>query len=199
MQKLKKCFILLLIVPTIFLCSCSKFKPTCKEVSSVSYYFEDIIACEFFKDLPNKNITLSNITQSKLNKSMLDSYAQFTLKAKSAEIYHLYIEYIYFKIYTTESSDYEMNVNINLDNVVSEDEVGLENPSETTYSNIYSTITKKGNTAVFKVYVNKVVRSATGLTLTIDILNNETYNTDPNTKLKWTIFDFKIYGESRAY
>lgn len=199
MQKLKKCFILLLILPTVLLCSCSKFKPNCKALSSLSYYFETDINCEYFKDLPKNTISLDSLTNSKLNKSMINSYASFTLKSKTAETYHLYIEYIYFKIYTNESSDYEFSVNINLDNVISESDVGKENPEETTYSNTYSTVTKKDNVAIFKVYVNKVVQSATGFTLTIDILNNETYITDPNTNLKWALYDFKIYGESRAY
>lgn len=199
MQKFKNYFIILLCVPILFLCSCSNFKPKCKEIPSVGYYFEDEVSCDYFQDLETNTISINNLTDSKLNKSTLNPYAKFTLKAKSAEIYHLYIEYIYFKVYTSESSEYEMNVNVDITNVIDENEVGKENPTETEYSNTYSCITKKNNVAIFKIYVNKVVRTATGLELTIDILNNETYLSNPETNLKWTIFDFKIYGESRAY
>lgn len=198
MQKIKNYFITLLCIPIIFLCGCTK-KPICEAITDLSYYYESNITCDLFKDLPDKTVNLSNLTKSKLDKSMLDSYAQITLKAKSAEIYHMYIEYLYFKVYTNETSEFELNVNINITNAVKEEDISVQEPEDNTFTTTYSCIAKAKNTATFKVYVNRTIATATGSTITIDILESEIYATNSETSFKWCIFDFKILGESRAY
>ena len=179
-------------------CGCDKFDPKCKELKSLSYYYGDTISCDLF-NLPSKNITMQNFTKSKLDKGMLDAYAKFTLTAKSAEVYHLYIEYIYFKLYTNKTSEFEMNVNIEITNVVEESNINSTTNKDTTYTNTYSCIAKENNNAIFKIYVNRTVANANGSIINIDILNSEIYTTNPETTFKWCIYDFKIYGESRAY
>ena len=198
MKKLKNILIVLLIIPVMLLCGCDNIKTVCKAIPSVGYYFEDTVDCEIF-NLPERETNLSNLTSSKLNKAMLDSYAQLTLTAKSAEIYHLYIEYIYFKVYMNNSSEFDFQINFNMTNVINESDVGIAGVEDNEYSNTYTTRTIKNSIAHFKIYVNRVVASATGSKITIDILNSEIYATDEKTSFKWCIYDFKIYGESRAY
>ena len=198
MKNLKKIFVMLVIIPVMLLCGCNKFKPTCKAIESLNYYFEDNIKCEIF-NLPEKTLSFDQLTSSKLDKTLLDSYAQFTLTAKSAEIYHLYIEYIYFMVYTNEDSEYDMNIYIDISNVVKEEDIGKSDVEDNKYSNMYTCRARKNGKSVFKVYVNRTVATATGLKLTINILNSEIYATDEETLFRWAIYDFKIYGESRAY
>ena len=198
MKKLKKLLIMLILIPTMILSGCNNVKSTCKAIPSVEYYFEDVVTCEVF-NLPQREIYLSNITNSKLNKVMLDSYAQFTITAKSAEAYHLYIEYIYFKVYMTEDSEFDFNVNINMTNVIKESDVGVSGVEDNTYTNMYACKAKKNSTAHFKIYLDRVVATSTGSKITIDILNSEIYATNEETTFKWCIYDFSIYGESRAY
>jgi len=199
MQLIKKCFVIMLCLPIIMLCACSKSKPTCKEVSALDYYFENDIKCNLFNNLPDKNITLADITSSKLDKTKLDSYAKLTFTAKSVEIYHMYIEYIYFKLYTNQSSEFEMNVNIEITNAVNESDVHTAEPKDNKYINTYSCIAKENNIATFKVEVKRTIATVTGAQITFDILDSEIYATNPETHFKWCIYDFKIYGESRAY
>ena len=198
MKKLKNILIMFLFIPAMLLCSCSDVKSVCSAVPSVEYYFNETVDCEIF-NLPEREMNLTNLTNPKLNKAMLDTYAQFTLTAKPAEIYHLYIEYIYFKVYMNENSEFDFQININMTNVIKESDVGVKDVEDTEYSNTYSTRTIKNSTAHFKIYVNRIVATATGSKITIDILNSEIYATNEETSFKWCIYDFQIFGESRAY
>lgn len=200
MNKMKKILTMLLIIPVMLLCSCNKFKPECSEIPSLSYYYKDSVDCEIF-NLPQKTLTIADLQNEKVQKHLLDSYAQITLTANSAEAYHLYIEYIYFKVYTNLDSEYAMNVDINITNVISEENIGKSDLSDEdkNYKNTYACQARKESTAVFKVYVGRTIATATGSKITIDILSSEIYATDEKTNFRWLIYDFKIYGESRAY
>lgn len=198
MKKLKNILIMFLFIPAMILCGCDDIKSNCNAVHSVEYYFEETIDCDIF-NLPEREQYLSNLTNPKVNKQMLDSYAQLTFTAKPAEIYHLYIEYIYFKVYMNQDSEFDFQLNINMTNVINESDVGVSDVEDNEYTNMYSCKVKKNSSAVFKIYVNRVVATSTGSVLTIDILNSEIYATDEDTSFKWCIYDFKIYGESRAY
>ena len=95
-NSLKKLFITLICLPVLLLCSCGGVKPTCKEIPSLAYYYGNTVSCDIFNESAKKTINTSSLTSSKLNKDMLDKYGQLTFSGKSAEMYHLYIEYIYF-------------------------------------------------------------------------------------------------------
>ncbi|MBQ8424636.1 MAG: hypothetical protein IJX17_01285 [Clostridia bacterium] len=199
-HKIKNYLIAILCIPVIFFCGCSKNKPSYDAVENLSYYFQENVECNLFKELPNKTVKLKTLTSSKLDKnSMLDAFAKITLKANGPEFYHMYIEYICFKVYTNETSDFELNVNIELTNAINEEDVNKIEPEDNKFETIYSCIAKKNNTAEFRVYVNRTIATTTGSTLSFNILDSEIYATDPDTNFKWCIFDLKIHGESKAY
>ena len=189
------------IIPTLMLCGCDNFKPTCNEINSVAYYFGDSVSCEFFGDLPTKDVLMTDITSEKLNKDLANSYAQITLKTKTPnKAFHLYIEYLYFKVYMTEDSEFDLNVNVTVTNVITENNVGVSDVTDTTFETTMTCHSKKDKSTVFKVYVDRVVAKGTEpATIVIDILNSEIYATNPETTFEWCIYNFTIYGESRAY
>ena len=197
-NSLKKIFVLLICIPVLFLCSCGGVKPTCKALPSLSYYFGNTVSCDIFNQSDKKSINTNSLENSKLNKDMLDKYAQLTLTGKSAEMYHLYIEYIYFKIYTNEESEFQLDVNINMTNVINESDIGNSEVENTTFSNTYACVAKKKGTVQVKIEVKRTVATATGSTLTIDVLTSDMF-ADTESNFKWCIYDFKIYGESRSY
>ena len=115
-NRIKNLFILLICLPAILLTSCGKDKPKCNEVTS-SYYFKNEITCDIFNETNQRKITIDSISGSKANLDTLDAYAKMTFSGNSAEMYHFYIEYVYFKVYTNETSDFELNLNLNITNV----------------------------------------------------------------------------------
>ena len=197
---LKKIFTILICLPVIFLCSCGGVKPTCDALPSVSYYYGNSISCNIFNQDETKTINTTSITNKKLNKDMLDAYAQFTLNGKSAEMYHLYIEYIYFKIYTNEDSEFQLDINVNLTNVIKESDIGNSElkDEDKVFTNTYAAPAKKKGTVQVKIEVKRTVATATGSKLTIDVLTSDMF-AEENSTFKWCIYDFKIYGESRSY
>ena len=196
-NKLKNLFILVICLPVMLLCSCGGEKPKCKQVNS-TYYYNNEIACDIFNDSAQRKITIDSISGSKVNIDTIGAYAKMTFTGKSAELFHFYIEYIYFKVYTNEASEYELNLNINITNAIKEEDIKKDNVDDKTYSNTFSCQTKQNGVVQVKAKIDRVIATATGTTLTIDALTSDMF-IDTETTFKWTIFDFKIYGEARAY
>ena len=195
---LKQILCFCLCVSVVVFSGCGGIKPSCKTVPSVAYYYGDNVTCDIFNQSDQKTICMSSLTSSKLDKSMADAYAKLTFTGKSAEIFHLYIEYIYFKVYTNEDSEFQLDVNVNITNIINESDVGNSEVEDTNFSNTYSCIAKKDGVAQFRIEVKRTVATATGSVLTIDVLTSDMFASEDST-FKWCIYDFKIYGESRSY
>lgn len=199
-NKLKSFLLLVLCIPVIFLVSCGKSKtPELK----LDYYFNSSIATSFFNQTSTRNLTIKDLTASKPNKDLLDSYAEIILSSHSdqSRVYHLYIDYIEFYIYTNEDSEFDFDINVTIENVIDESQIGKE-PEEKTFTGTYSTKPKKNKSAKYTVPVNKVVATATdGTSIKFDILNTEIYNTPNDTEVtfRWTLYGLEIHAEARAY
>ena len=196
-KSLKKLLITLLIFPVIILCSCGKDIFTCKTVSA-QFYFKEEITCDIYRETSQQKLNISSIIGDKVDLNTLSAYAKLTFSGNSAELFHLYIEYISFKVYTNESSDYSLDININLTNVIKEEDVGKDGVEDNTFSNTYSCQAKANGSVQVNAKIDRVVATATGSTLTIDALTSDMFVSSDST-FKWTIYDFKIYAESRAY
>ena len=199
-NKLKRVLLLFLCIPLIFFASCGKNK-TAK--INLDYYFETNIATSFFNQTSTRNLTIKDLTASKPNKDLLDSYAEIILKSHSdqARVYHLYIDYIEFYVYTNEDSEFDFNINVTIENVIDESQVGKE-PEDKKFTETYSTKPQKNKSAKFTVAVNKVVANATnGTSIKFDILNTEIFNTPNDTEVtfRWTLYGLEIHAEVRAY
>lgn len=212
---LKRLLSLILCLPVLLLVGCGSKKPSCKVINDLSYYYQSTVSADIFNVVKTENdesstpgntepttltkkIELSTMTSSKLKKERADAFAALTIKAKSAEVFHLYIEYIYFKVYTNQTSEFPLDINITVSNVIYESEVGNADVEENTFSNTYQISPKKGKSYIVKAKVGRVVATATGSQIVIDVLTSDMFAQE-NSSFKWMIYDFKIYGESRAY
>ena len=83
-------------------------------------------------------------------------------------------------------------------NVVHESDIGKNDVEDKTFSNTYACVAKKKGTVQVKIKVKRTVATATGSTLTIDVLTSDMFG-DPESNFKWCIYDLKFYGESRSY
>ena len=198
-KQLKSIFAILLCLPILFFTACGKTNKGCKELKSLSFYFNESVSCEIVRQTEKRNLNLSILTSSKPNLDYLDSYATLTFTANSAQVYHLYIEYISFKVYTSEASESDLNISISLTNAINENDVGKSNVEDNKYSNIVPCQAKEKNSIQCKVKVDRIIATATGAKLTIDAITQSDMFIDEDSEFKWMIYDLKIYGESRAY
>lgn len=192
----------ILCIPVIMLTACSD------KSLKISTYFTETKAV-----LANNNtasITIDDITGSKPNKDVAREYYQITLVADPDWIYKMFIESIKFKVYTHNSVDSEVVVTITITNAITEyDAKNADLTKLTDEQKIFTQTSsfkpsEKGSVEInFKV--NRVLGFAnakTGSTITIDIseyLGGINTNNGNITPLVWTIYSFKIYGESKTY
>lgn len=194
-----------LCIPLIFLCGCSGKKKTKLGAIDIDTYFSSTTATTIYYEgqtVTTKTNT-SNLTLKKPNKEIIDRYESFEIKANAEWIYKMYIDYIYFYVYTSESSSSELVVNISITNAVAESDIGKELDENAKYETQASLIPQKDGSTLCEVAIKRVIATATGATLTFDILNSvPQVFLDENGKdngLKWIIYGLEIHGESRAY
>ncbi len=187
----------LIICLPLALCGCSGVKSKLKPLN-LSVYYNDKAACSVYNKTEGIGVDLSDLTAKKPNKDLLAAYTDFEIKANAEWVYKLYIDYIYFKVYTNTSSS-EMMINISITNLASENDI--ENPNDDFHADC-SIIPEKDGEFICEVKVKKVIATATGSTITFDIFNStEVFHDNKGNDIgfKWTIYDLKFYAEHRTY
>ena len=197
-QKLLKLLTAILCVPAILFCGCSQIKSDLKTIN-LSTYYSDKVVCSTYGKSKTSTLSLTDFTSKEPRTNLIGQYTEFEVQANGAWMYKMYIDYIYFYVYTNIATDYQMTVNVSLTNLA--DESNLQNPTDD-FSKDCSLIPKENGKFLCEVEVKKVVPTATGTTLTIDILNTIEVFTDIEGKdsgFKWMIYGLEFYAESRAY
>lgn len=196
-KTIKKLLSFILIIPCLFVCACSNTKT---DPINLSGYYESPIETSILVGglTKTKELTLDDISSKKPVTAKLDTYLKFTFVAKSDFIYKMYIEKIEFYVYANQDAS-EMTLNLAISNLADEDKLS----SPETLTKDQAIIPQKGESILVSYDINKVVATATGSAIAIDILesknNTLTDSTGNETGFKWIIHGFKIYGESRAY
>ena len=205
-NKLKSIFVLALCLPAFLLCGCKKKTPSI----DLNYYFNQNVMCSFFGSRSSSNaLTVDCLTQKKLNTDYLDRYAEIIVSSNGGDknnitkVYHLYIDYIKFYVYTNESYDGDLVINLTISNVINVGETNLTDTDKKHISNL-SMKPQAGESAEFVVDIQKVVATLSdGCSISFDILTNEIFSgnqsiDDLNT-FKWMIYGLEIHAEPRAY
>ncbi len=195
-QKILNLIIAFVCLPALLLCGCSSKKSKLKTIN-IATYFENNISCSV-RNKTDTTLSISDLTAKEPNVQLANQYLDFEVKSNSVWTYKLYIDYIFFKIYTNMDSS-QLTINLSLTNVASEDD--LQNPSDDFTQNASIVPTKNGE---FNCWfeVKRVIPSAVGTKLTIDIHNStEVFFDELNNEneFKWMIYDLQIYAESRTY
>ena len=196
---MRKIITAILCIPVIVLCACSS-KTSKLDAINASAYFEEATIYYTYNDSHSKTMTFESLLAKKPNKTLADQYIQFEVKAIPAMIYKMYIDYIYFYVYTTKETTSEMTVNVSITNLCNEWD--FENVTDD-FTADCSLIPQKDGSTRCEIKVQKVVATlAKTTTLKFDILNTtEVFKDDKNqdNNFKWLIYGLEICGESRAY
>lgn len=200
-RKIFNFLIMLICVPAIILCGCSKKKSNLPKIDA-SEYFENSVSALTYNSTNAKTLKFETLTAKNVNPLDVDNFTEIKITAKSALVYKMYIDCIYFYVYANNTTNTEMVINVSITNLVSEDEISNEN-SIKTIEETCSFIPKKNGSVLCKVDIQKTIATATGCTITFDIYNstNGTVADDNgnSTNFKWTIYDLSFYAEHRTY
>ena len=200
MKKLKQSLFIFLLLPVMFFCGCSKSNTKPQDFTA---YFSDKLTCTLYNKSGTKNIPTSVVASSTPNLDYADKYISIEATARPEWFYKMYIENIYFYVYTSHEATTEMIVNVTLTNVVDEKDIENKDAENKTLEAECSFYPQAGNSTLCKVEVNKVVATATTTTITFDI-NNSVFGivcseTGEKNDFKWLIYGIEIVGESRSY
>ena len=205
MKKLKKSIFIFLMLPVMFLCGCSKsnIKP-----QDFNAYFNDKVSCYIYKNngtSSSKDISAKTLAASTPDFDYADKYISLEATAKGEWLYKMYVESIYFYVYTSHEAATEMIINVTLTNFVEEKNINNKNTTdeEKTLTAQCSFFPQEGNSTLCKVEVNRVVATATTTKIKFDINNSVhgilcTELSEPN-DFKWLIDGLEIVGDSRTY
>ena len=201
-NKLLKIFTFLLCLPALFLCACGETPSSLPSINVSRYYGSGAITT-LYNDTNKGQISIGDLTSSKVNTDTIGSYVQIELSGNRNWLYKMYIDCITFYVYTNESRDTEMIVNVSISNLADENN---RNNAQTFSAEPARFKPTAGEATLCTINVGKVVSSATDANsdfLKFDILNcvNSTVadSSGNETNFKWTIYGLTIYGESRSY
>lgn len=186
--------VLVLCLPAMFLCGCKNNKPKLPAINTARY-FEKNVSASVYGKVSKRNLDISTLTKSSANKANLDQFVQYELTGDGSWIYKMYIESIYFYVYTSSATENAIEITFNMTN--------LANESDLTKT---ETITKtcpvkpgKNKSTLCKFDIGMVVATATTTKISIDITQTTGIEMMFNDGFKWMIYDLTIYGESRSY
>jgi len=197
---MKKIAILIL---TLFISSTALLFAGCsdglKPINMSVYYNTNVDSIVYTNDISsNRTLDLSTVTASSADWSKMDKYYDFNFSANASWIYKMYIERIEFYVLCNETTNEEMSINLKITNLAPED--NLSNIS--THTDMKSHHPTENVAQKYTFDINKVVVTATGSKITLDIDQSTSLisiKNNPNNNFKWIIYGFKIYGESREY
>lgn len=190
-------FAILITTSTFLFSACSN--GTLKPINMSVYYNNNVSATAYKNDASNsKTLDITSLTSSKPDRSKMDKYLDFTFSANGSWIYKMYIDRIEFYVLSNETTSSQMTITLNITNTAKE--TNLSDPA--THSDIKSHNPEANIAQKYTFEINKVIATATGSKLTLDISeSSELISTknDPDNNFSWIIYDFKIIGESREY
>ncbi len=195
-SKIFNLIISLLCIPVIVLCGCSNKRSELPKIASAAY-LENTVTYTSYDSTKEQTLDISEFLLDKVEPLNIRAFEQVTITAKSAWIYKMYIDRIYFNFYSNKTTDSEMIIKLTMTNLVNEENIGNSNSIETIELN-FPFIAKAGGSVLCIFDIEKTVATATGSKITIDIyesLNNDLIASE----FKWTIYGLEIYGEHRTY
>lgn len=195
-SKILNLIIAIFCIPVLFLCGCSNKRSELPKVEA-SVYIEDVAKYTTFDNSKEQSLKIDEFISPDLNPQNIKNFEKITITAKSSWIYKMYIDKIYFNFYSNKTTDTEMIVKLTITNLAKESEIGTK---ESVHSKELTCpfIPKENGFIECMFDIQETVAVATGCTMTIDInesINNELIEDD----FRWTIYNFEIYGEHRAY
>ena len=198
-RKIFNLLIAALCVPIVALCGCSDKRSKLPKIDA-SVYLEPTVVATTYNNTKTKNVELADLLNKKADPLNVDNFVELKVTASSTWIYKMYIDRIYFYVYTNEATNVEMIVNISITNLADENDISHPNDD---FSKTCSFIPKAESSKLCYVDVNKTVATATGCTITFDIYNSTSGTVADNegnaTSFRWMIYGLEIYGEHRAY
>ena len=190
-------------MPVLILCGCGKSKVKPQDFTT---YFSDKVATSIYNN--NSTASSMNIPSTVLAASTPDltyanKYISLKATAKGEWLYKMYVESIYFYVYTSHTAETEMIVNVTLNNFVKEEDINNPENEDKTLTYQCSFFPQNNNSTLCKVEVNRVVATVTTTTIEFDINNSIhgiicTEDNQPN-DFKWLIYGVELVGESRSY
>ena len=197
-NRLLKILMAIICIPVLLVSACSS-KDSKLDTINLSTYYQEKVSSTIYGQTKKVESSLSSLTAKEPAMKEIGQYTSFTLTANPAWIYKMYIDYIYFYVYTNIDVATQMTINVSITNLASEND--LTNPSDD-FTADCSLIPEKNGTFLCKVKVQKVVATATGSEVTFDILNTpevfyDEYAQENN--FKWIIYGLEFHAESRAY
>lgn len=200
-NRIKIVLLCLCILPALLLSACSSKTDEIHKINTERYF--TALGVEY-ADGTKRDLDLSTLTEDRGQLANSSNYTKFNIEGDGPWLFKMYIETIEFDIYTTENvsgGSGTMTLTFKM--------TGLTDETTFTEDRTYRpedfvkivTCTPIKNGAVhISVEVKKVVATATGANISIDILEDaENTILDPNKNFKWTIFNFSVYGQSRTY
>lgn len=197
-KNLLKSLLIFLLLPVLVLTGCKK-----KSLPSLnlSRYLKDKISITRSGIDEASSGSLSLLTESKLNTNNLSKYLKFEITADNVWMYKMYVETISFYIYCSESSEYQLTINLKMTDLASEEDIYASKTENVETSTVEEqvTITPQANKTVKCTFtINKTVVNALGSTITIDVFNSPELFSNDSTFM-WMIYGLAINGESRSY
>lgn len=202
---IQRCFCILLCGFVVMFCGCSSKKKSKLNAIDMSVYFAETTGTSIYNagQTVTNTINTSYLYSKSPNKDIINRYESFEIKANAEWVYKMYIDYIYFYVYTSESSSSELVINITITNAVSEEDIGKTLAENTQYETQCSLMPQKNGFVLCEVKIDKVIATATGSKITFDILNSVPQiflnEKGEDNGLKWIIYGLEIHGESRSY
>ena len=196
-KKLLTTLIAMICIPIMVFCGCSKTKSDLDSIN-LKRYFADTVTCTTHGKTSSTTVSLKDLISEEPNTEIIGRYSEFSFSGEGVWLYKMYIDYIYFYVYTNIDSSSQMTLNITMTNLAKENDI--ENPE--TFTTNCSLIPQKEGSTLCEIKVGKVVATATGSKLTIDTLNTPEAFQDEfgeDNGLRWCIYDLKFFAESRPY
>ena len=200
-RKILNLLIALICAPAIMFCGCSEKESDLPKIDA-SVYFEEKVSVYTYNNAKAKEIEFAELIAEELDPLNVADFTEIIVTAKSAWVYKMYIDCIYFYVYANNDATTEMIINVTISNLVDENKINEQNAIETVEKTC-SLIPQKEGSVLCKVDVKKTIATATGCTIKFDINNsiNGTVADDEGraTDFRWMIYGLEFYAEHRAY
>lgn len=198
-SKILKSMIAILCLPVLLLCGCSDKRSKLPKINA-SAYFESSVSYTTYGNTKASTLEFEELIMTEPDPLNVNSFDEIKVTAKSAWVYKMYIDAIYFYVYANKAATTEMIVNVKITNLADED--NISKPSDD-FAATCSLVPLANDSVLCKVEVKKTIATATGCTLSFDILNstNGTVADDNGkpTDFRWMIYGLEIYAEHRTY
>lgn len=208
-SKIFKSLMLILCLPIVMIsfCACAR-----KPLDNYTY-FNEVKAVLNNSSGNMADLTLDDISASGPNMEKVNNYYSIDINAEPEWIYKMYIEKITFSIFIKDkiANANEITFTLTISNAIAENNVGKDYDDELTdddkkfvaTSSIVPTENGYYDLSFDVGYVLGFLNAQTGSKISVDIseydLGGAGTSTGNISPLNWTIYNFKAYGESRAY